>query len=136
MQVFAIAGESQQQVGGECPVGWVVMLNQRPGIYSLANTDGTWSESIEPPKVYSCTKSQGEFALLDLGSPVEGHPSFLHWVESLIAAEADPIAQRKMQASFNAATWKSDDPFVLKVWALANKPESELETLFIHAATL
>lgn len=136
MEVFAKPGESQQQVGGNCPAGWITMVSQRPGNYSCANIDGTWGVSIEPPKVYSCTKSQGEFALLELDSPEEGQPTFLHWVESLIAVEADPIAQRKMQASFNASTWRSDDPFVLKVWTLANKPESELETLFIHAATL
>lgn len=136
MQVFAVVGESYQQVGGDCPKGWITMECQRPGVYCLANADGTWSESVEPPAVYTCSKRQGELALLELPSPAEGHPSMLHWVESAIASEEDPIAQRKMQAYFNASEWKSDDEFVTTMWAAAGKPQEELVALFKYAATL
>lgn len=48
-QVFAIVGGSLQQVGGECPAGWVEMSEQRPDASSIAQADGTWAA---PPPVY------------------------------------------------------------------------------------
>ena len=47
MQVFAEVGQSLQQVGGECPEGWVVMQGQRPESGHIAQADGTWAAS--PP---------------------------------------------------------------------------------------
>lgn len=47
MQVFAKPGESLQQVGGECPDGWVVMNGQRPDIKSVATEDGIWEYPTE-----------------------------------------------------------------------------------------
>lgn len=43
MKTFAIIGESKQQVGGECPDGWVVMEQQRPDVGYVAQADGTWA---------------------------------------------------------------------------------------------
>lgn len=46
MNVYAEAGSNAQQVGGECPEGWIVMISQRPDdsdtqLYT-AQPDGTW----------------------------------------------------------------------------------------------
>lgn len=48
-QVFAEVGQSLQQVGGDCPDGWVEMQGQRPDVGYVANADGTWAA---PAPVY------------------------------------------------------------------------------------
>lgn len=41
--VFAIPGESQQQLGGSCPDGWVEMESERPsGDGWVAGSNGKW----------------------------------------------------------------------------------------------
>ena len=51
LTVFAAAGSNFQQVGGECPEGWIVMNSQRPegdqwADYT-AQPDGSWAISEE-----------------------------------------------------------------------------------------
>lgn len=40
--IFAKPGESAQQYGGECPVGWVEMQSERPEGAFVANEAGQW----------------------------------------------------------------------------------------------
>lgn len=41
--IFAIPGESQQQLGGDCPDGWVEMESERPvGDGWVASANGKW----------------------------------------------------------------------------------------------
>lgn len=42
MKIFAIVGESIQQVGGTCPIGWIKMSSERPDNKSVATPNGTW----------------------------------------------------------------------------------------------
>lgn len=42
MDVYAEAGASLQQVGGDCPDGWVVMQGERPTPEYVAQEDGSW----------------------------------------------------------------------------------------------
>lgn len=46
-QVFAEIGSNFQQVGGECPTGWITMDSQRPDDDSIpdytAQPNGTWA---------------------------------------------------------------------------------------------
>lgn len=53
MSIFAEVGESLQQIGGECPAGWVLMQGARPGNDYVAAEDGTWiaMEPIIDPKL-------------------------------------------------------------------------------------
>lgn len=48
MQVFAEGGQSLQQVGGDCPDGWIEMSEQRPDASSIAQADGTWAAHAAP----------------------------------------------------------------------------------------
>ena len=41
--VYAQPGSSFQQIGGDCPAGWIEMQSQRPDNNSVAVADGTWS---------------------------------------------------------------------------------------------
>lgn len=40
--IFAEPGSNFQQVGGNCPAGWVVMEGERPSPDYVASADGTW----------------------------------------------------------------------------------------------
>lgn len=136
-KVFAEVGNSLQQIGGDCPAGWIEMSEQRPNAHFVAElVDGVAVWVAPAPAVQSCTKRQGELVLLDEPSPSENHPSFLHWLEAHIDAEQDPIEKRRMQAYFNAATWSSDDPFVMHAWQAAGRDLTELPSLFARANTL
>ncbi|WP_257542554.1 hypothetical protein [Sphingobium sp. CFD-1] len=42
MTVYAEVGSSLQQIGGDCPDGWVVMKAERPSSEHTAGMDGTW----------------------------------------------------------------------------------------------
>lgn len=59
--IFAKPGESQQQIGGQCPLGWVEMLYARPdeGVY-IANQDGSWN-IFSPTMEEEIEKAQQEF---------------------------------------------------------------------------
>lgn len=131
-QVFAQVGQPLQVIGGECPEGFIEMVGQRPGLYNNAQPDGSWGP--EAPPAITCSKRQGELALLELDSPTPEHPSLLHWVEAAIEATADPIEKRKMQAYFNAAEWHTDDPFVTQMWQAAGRDLTELPAVFQAAA--
>lgn len=133
-QVFAQNGYSFQVIGGECPDGFIKMVSQRPGNFNLAQADGTWGEEALP--VLSCTKRQGELALLELASPEPEHPSLLHWIEAVIEATTDPVEKRRMQAYFNATEWHTDDPFVTQMWKEAGLPYNELFDVFNRAKEL
>lgn len=40
--VFAEVGNSLQQIGGDCPAGWIEMAGARPTNEHVALVDGTW----------------------------------------------------------------------------------------------
>lgn len=42
MSVYAEVGASLQQIGGDCPAGWLVMQVERPTPEHVAQADGTW----------------------------------------------------------------------------------------------
>lgn len=42
LKVFAEVGQSLQQIGGDCPAGWVEMVGTRPTNEHVALADGTW----------------------------------------------------------------------------------------------
>lgn len=61
-QVFAEVGQSLQQIGGDCPDGWIEMSEQRPDASSIAQADGTWES---PPPVYRQMSSLDFLRLFD-----------------------------------------------------------------------
>ena len=127
MQVFAKPGESRQQVGGDCPEGWVVMQEQRSEVGLVALADGTWVEPA-PPVPASCTRRQGRLALLSLG--------LLDEAEAAIADAEDPAERRAGQIEYEAETWERSNLFVQQLWAsLGGAPEG-LDDAFRLAVTL
>ena len=55
-KVYAKVGDSFQQIGGECPDGFIVMQSERPDAEYVAKEDGTWikptiiadTETVDP----------------------------------------------------------------------------------------
>lgn len=61
-KVFAEVGQSLQQIGGDCPDGWIEMSEQRTDTSSIAQADGTWAS---PPPVYRQMSSLDFLRLFD-----------------------------------------------------------------------
>lgn len=47
MNVYAQAGSSFQQVGGDCPDGWTLMEGERPSAAHVAQADGVWGAQAQ-----------------------------------------------------------------------------------------
>lgn len=97
MKVFAEVGQSLQQVGGECPDGWIVMQGQRPEAYMLAQADGTWgAPATEWPRFVGNEK-------LDLFTPSEQ-------LAVVAATMTDPMVKLAYDRLIGAAFWTYEDP--------------------------
>ncbi len=128
MQVFAMPGESLQQVGGECPEGWVVMQEQRPDVGFVAQADGTWFEP-PPPVPASCTRRQGLRALLVFGFKRAD-------IEAQIAAIEDATEREEAQIDYEAGVWERANPRLQEMWAALGGDPARLDDLFRLAVTL
>jgi hypothetical protein len=130
MKVFAKAGESLQQVGGECPDGWVVMQEQRPGPDFVAQADGSWSAS-QAPTPQQCTPAQGLVALFALKQIKESD------VLAAIEQIADPVEQYTAQISYQRATyWSRTSAAMLQMAQLLGLSDVDLDALFAYAVTV
>lgn len=98
MQVFAMPGESLQQIGGDCPEGWVVMNDQRPDVGCIARADGTWGAGVLPvvwPRFVGNQK-------LDLFTLEEQ-------LEVVTATQADPVVKLLYDRLLGASYWSYED---------------------------
>lgn len=98
MQVYAIVGESLQQVGGECPEGWVAMQEQRPDVSSIARADGTWGPGVLPVEWPRFVGNQK----LDLFTLEEQ-------LEVVTATQADPVVKLLYDRLLGASYWSYED---------------------------
>lgn len=73
------------------------------------------------------SRRQGRLALIDVGKLAE--------VEAAIVAIVDPIEQMKAQVEYEADTWERGNAFLQAMWAQLGGTESELDDLFVLAAT-
>lgn len=128
MQVFAMPGESLQQVGGDCPEGWMVMQEQRPDVGFVALADGSWAEP-PPPVPASCTRRQGLRALLVFGFKRAD-------IEAQIAAIEDETEREEAQIDYEANEWERKNPRLQEMWAALGGDPARLDDLFRLAVTL
>ncbi len=128
MQVFAVLGDSFQQIGGDCPEGWVVMREQRPEAGLVALADGSWTEPLQPVPA-SCTRRQGLRALLTLGFKRTD-------IEAQIAAIEDETEREEAQIDYESNVWERANPRLQQMWALLEGSPEQLDDLFRLAVTL
>jgi len=128
MQVFAMPGESLQQVGGDCPEGWVVMQEQRPDVGFVAQADGSWAEPPQPIPA-SCTRRQGLRALLVFGFKRAD-------IEAQIAAIEDETEREEAQIDYEANEWERKNPRLQEMWAALGGAPAQLDDLYRLAVTL
>ncbi len=98
MPVFAMPGESLQQVDGECPEGWVLMQEQRPDVDSVAQAVGTWrprAQVVVWPRFVGNQK-------LDLFTPAEQ-------LAVVTATMQDPVVKLLYDRLLGAAYWSYED---------------------------
>lgn len=126
--VFAMLGDSFQQVGGKCPGGWIVMVGPRPGVGFVAQADGTWAE---PPSLVpaSCTRRQGLLALLAFGFKRAD-------IEAQIAAINDETEREEAQIEYEANVWERANPRLQQMWAALGGAPAQLDDLYRLAVTL
>lgn len=121
--VYASPGESVQQIGGECPEGWVGMRQGRPTLDHVANVLGEWV--LPPPAVpESVTKYQCCVALTR------------HGLLALTSAffDAMPADDPRRLAWFMAATVQRHSESTLAAAAHLRLTETDVDKLFIEAA--
>lgn len=128
MQVFAMPGESLQQVGGDCPEGWAIMQEQRPEVDSIAQEDGTWAKPLLPAPA-SCTRRQGLLALLAYGFKRAD-------IEAQIAAINDETEREEAQIEYEANVWDRANPRLQQMWAALGGAPAQLDDLYRLAVTL
>lgn len=62
MNIYSEPGQSLQQMGGDCPEGWVLMDEARPSPDHVASPDGIWV--LPPPPVpQAVSRWQGREAM-------------------------------------------------------------------------
>lgn len=125
MNVYAMPGASLQQIGGDCPDGWVVMNEERPDVMLVATAVGEWIES--PPTVPgSVSALQGMLAL-----SAAGH---LEAVEAMFG-EADTQLVYRL-AWQRAQTWDRDSPTVSYMADRMGWDSAYVDQLFIAGEKL
>lgn len=81
--------------------------------------------ALEPqpdPVPHSCTRRQGQRALLEAGK--------LDAVEAAIAAIPDALQKRIAQVEYEAGTWERRNPFLIGMWSQLGGTDEELDGLF------
>ena len=127
MSVFAEAGSSLQQIGGDRPDGWLSMRSERPSPEHVAHEDGSW---VLPPASVpqSVTMRQARQAMLYSG--------ILTQVDALIAAMPGEEGESARIDWNHARDVKRDWPLIAVLGPQLGLTEQQIDDLFIYAATV
>lgn len=122
--VYAEVGGNFQQVGGDCPDGWIVMQSERPSPDHVAAEDGSWILRIVVPDKVSMR--QARLAMLSAG--------LLDDVEAAISAmPGDQGKAARIEWDYSSEVFR-DKPFVQQIGAQLNLTDEQIDQLFITAA--
>lgn len=129
-KVYAIVGQNIQQVGGECPEGWIEMIGQRPEDNMVAASDGTWVYP-EPEIPTSCSPIQGLVALFSLKNITEDD------ILAQIDLITNPVDRYKVKLSYQKATvWERETNPVQAIKTLMGLTDQDLDDIFTYAVTV
>ncbi|WP_313135526.1 hypothetical protein [Stutzerimonas nitrititolerans] len=126
-RVYAEVGASLQQVGGNCPDGWIVMRGERPSPEHVAHEDGSW---VVPPTPVpqSVTMRQARLAMLGAG--------ILDDVETaIVAMEGDEGRAARIDWEY-ALDVRREWPLINSLGSQLGLTEQQIDDLFIAAASI
>lgn len=126
MSVYAEVGASLQQIGGNCPAGWIVMLGERPSPDHVAQADGRWA--IVPAVPERVTMRQARLAMLQAG--------ILDDVETLIQQMPGDEGRAARIDWEYALDVRRDWPLVGALGTQIGMTEQQVDELFIAAASI
>lgn len=128
-KVFAEVGQSLQQVGGECPAGWIEMSEQRTNPTDIADANGNWVSVIT--KYGNCTPAQGLVALFIVKNITEND------IISAINNIVNPLDKYLCQIGYTRATeWERNSESFQNIARLLQLTEEDIDNLFEIAVTI
>ncbi|WP_202730559.1 hypothetical protein [Achromobacter xylosoxidans] len=106
--VYAEPGAGLQQIGGQCPPGWVTMDGERPADGFVASESGSWVEA-PPIAPASVSRYQGREAMRLTPYPKEGRPEWTLFdaFEELLNDPTTPAYYRRAWDELQAFEWGS-----------------------------
>lgn len=139
MKVYAKPGEGLQQIGGECPEGWIEMSGERPAPELVAAESGAWTEVSAPAFVPAAvSRFQGRQAMRLTGrngnAPEPGDDDLFSMVESLLQAEGTPPYYRT--AWDEMQQFDRDSPMLQALADELGLADQDIDNLFRFAASL
>lgn len=126
-KIYAEVGSSLQQIGGECPDGWIVMQDERPSPEHVAQEGGSWVIPSAPVP-QSVTMRQARQAMLSAG--------ILAQVDALIAGMPGDEGESARIDWNHARDVKRDWPLIGALGPQMGLTEQQIADLFIYAATV
>lgn len=136
MNVYAEPGQSLQQMGGECPEGWVEMNGQRPSPAHVAAATGDWVIPTASPAVpQSVSRWQGREAmrLTPYGSPGDG-VSLFDAAEALLHRPETP--EYYVRAWDELQAFEFDSPMLVAIADELGLTYEDRVALFLFADSL
>ncbi|WP_454669551.1 hypothetical protein [Achromobacter kerstersii] len=132
MNIYAEPGHSFQQVGGDCPDGWVVMHSERPTPDHVADSKGAWVDAKEPTPA-SVSRYQGREAMR-LTPHGEGGASLFDAFMVLMEREETPVYYRRAWDELQA--FERTSPMLNAAADELGLTQAQRDDLFRLAATL
>lgn len=126
ISVYAEVGSSLQQIGGECPDGWVVMQGERPTPEHVAREDGSWA--IVPVVPERVSMRQARLAMLFAG--------ILYTVEGIIRDMPGEDGEAARIEWGYALDVRRDWPLVAALGEQIGMTKEQVDDLFIYAASI
>ncbi|MGE8688629.1 MAG: hypothetical protein ACN6PJ_15915 [Achromobacter sp.] len=134
MNIYAEPGQSLQQIGGDCPDGWVLMDGARPSPDHVASPGGIWVLPPPPvPQVVSRWQGREAMLLTLHGNPGE-RVSLFDAVEALMATPDTPAYY--VRAWEELQDFERTSPTLIAIADELGLTSEALDKLFLFAASL
>lgn len=117
MSIYAKIGESFQQIGGDCPDGFIEMKTKRPDGFYIATESGDWMEDLQAE--HDQFRRQRAKAVANIKVEVDG-----------LLFDGDEISQSRMARAVTIST--SDTNTIL--WVLADNTPAQVTAAQLRKA--
>lgn len=134
MNIYGEPGQSLQQMGGDCPEGWIQMNGERPGPDHVAGPGGIWLLPPPPvPQVVSRWQGREAMLLTRYGNPADG-VSLFDAAEALLHRPETPAYYLRAWDELQA--FEFDSPMLAAVADELGLTYEDRVALFLFADSL